>query len=400
MTTSDAPANSNAAPLTPDTVIGGYRIIRQLANGGMGVVYEASHTILPRRAALKVMHRELLAADDSCQRLLQEACILERFQHPGVVEIYDCGNLPDGRPWIAMELVSGVTLASRISAGPRLPVDQVVRLMSRITEILVPAHALGIVHRDLKPDNILLEGAGVDRPRLIDWGIATQHLPGPRITLGNSTLGTPTYMAPEQARGLPVDGRCDIYALGILAYEVLTGDPPFLGATAVDVMMKHLTTLPRRIRQLRPDLSPFFAAVLEQMLAKEPEDRPTAPELLTALDYVASREASPRVGPAPVSQTAFDELGPIAGSTPANDVAVTSAGAPDHADGADDDRDDDDDDGDAGAYAELVVDDAPMLGAPRWTPQHLVATDRPGGRTPITPRTQTDAIAGEVDTDA
>ena len=389
MTMSDGPASPGAPPLKPDERIGNYRLVRQLANGGMGAVYEAVHTILPRRAALKVMHRELLAVDGSARRLLQEASILETFHHPGVVRVHDCGTLPDGRPWLAMELVHGVTLSSRLARLGPMTVAQVLTLLDAIAEVLVVAHARGIVHRDLKPDNILVDGGGTVPLRVIDWGIACQDLPGPRLTFGDTTLGTPSYMAPEQARGLRVDGRCDIYALGVLAFEALIGEVPFVGTSAVDVMTQHLTTPPPPLQRLRPDVPAFLAALVAQMLAKEPDDRPTARQLRELLAAFEAAEPYEELvisadGPA----VPCDELGPI--------VAAPSL------------ADDDDN-----AYLELTVLDEPVapagardatperlrLRTPRWTPPGPV-TPHPHVRRAVTPRSSSDAVAGEVDHDS
>ena len=386
MMSHDRPAPSPAPVPVRDERVGGYLLIRQLANGGMAVVYEAAHTVLPRRAALKVLHRDLLAVDGSAERLLQEACILETFRHPGVVQVYDSGVLPDGRPWLAMELVTGATLATRLArSGPITPGD-LVDLLRAIAEVLAAAHDHGVVHRDLKPENVLVEGPGFTRVRLIDWGIAWREPVGASAGTGDTTLGTPTYMAPEQARGLRVDGRCDVYALGIVAYEALTGAPPFSGTGAVDVMMKQLTATPQPLRELRPDLPRPLIALCEQMLAKDPRDRPTAAALVETLTALAEQDYDElRVE----EDGACDELGPIGalGATVADDYDELTV---------EDDEDEDED-------ADATDDEEPILlelrlGQPRWTPQGLVASARPVLRV-VRPGPR-DEAAGEIDTDA
>src|SRR5579862_7115339 len=178
--------------LQPDTRVGSYRLVRQIGRGGMGTVFEARHTVLPRRAAIKVMHAELRHQPGMATRVVQEAAIIEDIRHPGIVRVYECNLLPDHRPWIAMELVDGETLAARL-IHTTLTTNEAAKLLSGVADVLAATHARGVVHRDLKPDNLILTPADRDYPlRLIDWGVARLG-PFGRITVEGTTPGTPIY---------------------------------------------------------------------------------------------------------------------------------------------------------------------------------------------------------------
>jgi len=290
-----------ATEFEPGAAVGSYRVHHLLAQGGMAMVYDAAHRILPRRVALKVMHQHLLDRPEAAQRLLQEACILEAFAHPGAVRVFDCGVLPDRRPWIAMEYVGGESLAALFARAGALPIATVVGLMTAIADVIAAADRAGIVHRDLKPENVLVVDPAGGEVRVIDWGIA-HHPVGPRLTLENLSLGTPTYIAPEQALGRPVDGRADVYALGVIAYEAVVGRPPFASDHALAMVLKHLLEAPPPVRAQRPDVPCCLAALIEAMLAKDPEHRPTARE-------VRARLAPLQAGAAPVACDHDDALG-------------------------------------------------------------------------------------------
>ncbi|HSD87965.1 MAG TPA: serine/threonine-protein kinase [Kofleriaceae bacterium] len=267
-----------AAELGPDAVVGSYRLVRELGRGGMGVVYEARHVVLPRRAAIKVMHAELRKQPGMATRVVQEASILEDIRHPGVVRVYECALHPDRRPYIAMELVEGETLANRLAhQGPLAPLE-VTTLLAEICDVLASVHARGVVHRDLKPDNILLTPCDRDFPlRLIDWGVARLGPIG-RLTLDGLTPGTPIYMSPEQAMGRNIAAPCDIYSLGVIAYELLTGHPPFDGRTLAEVVSMHLTSDPVPLQEAS-STPPELASLVHRMLDKDSSVRPGAIEI-------------------------------------------------------------------------------------------------------------------------
>jgi len=258
----------------------------------MAVVYEAKHVVLPRRAAIKVMHEDLQAQWAARERLLQEARILEQVQHPGLLRIYDVGTLDDGRPWLAIELVEGLNLAQRLAVHRTLEPMEVMTILDAVAAALDAAHRQGVVHRDLKPENIML-GRGLDgfAVKVIDWGIA--RVPddgGARLTNALLAPGTPLYMSPEQARGKAVDGRSDVYALGVIACEALTGQPPFDGECALDVVMQHLNDAPPTLRSRRPELAEELDRLVLSMLAKHVAARPTMTGLREQLAELAKEQ--------------------------------------------------------------------------------------------------------------
>jgi serine/threonine-protein kinase len=264
--------------LKPDAIVGSYRLVREIGRGGMGAVFEAQHTILPRRAAVKVMHAELRRQPGMATRMVREASILDDVRHPGVVRVYECSILPDQRPYIAMEFVRGETLATRLLRDAVLRPSEATALLAEVTDVLAAVHARGIVHRDLKPDNLILTPQDRAFPlRVIDWGVARLGPLG-RITLDGFTPGTPIYMSPEQAAGRHIGAPCDIYSLGVIAYEALSGQPPFDGRTLAEVVCMHLAGDPPSLRQCS-SAPPALCELVHRMLDKDPSVRPCAIEV-------------------------------------------------------------------------------------------------------------------------
>jgi len=244
----------------------------------MGTVYEAVHTILPRRAAVKVMHGELRRHPGMATRMVQEAAILDEVRHPGIVRVFECNVLADYRPWIAMELVEGETLASRLHYATKLSASEVATLVAEVADVLAVVHARAVVHRDLKPDNLLLTPSDRDFPlRVIDWGVARLG-PAGRLTLDGLTPGTPIYMSPEQATGRNIAAPCDIYSLGVIAYEALSGHPPFDGRTLAEVVCMHLASEPTPLRT-QTAAPATLCDLIHRMLHKDPSQRPGAIEI-------------------------------------------------------------------------------------------------------------------------
>jgi serine/threonine protein kinase len=208
-------------------------------------------------------------------RMVQEAAILDGLHHPGVVRVFDCGLLGDGRPWIAMELVTGDSLANRLARESQLAPAAVCTLLASIADVLATVHACGITHRDLKPDNVLFADVAEFPLRIIDWGVARLGRL-PRLTLPGITCGTPTYMSPEQATGTNIGAPCDIYSLGVIAYETLAGQPPFDGANLVEVVSAHLHGEAAPLSERCPTAPPALCALIHEMLRKVPSSRPTA----------------------------------------------------------------------------------------------------------------------------
>ncbi len=250
----------------------------------MGTVYRATHTILPRSAAIKVLHADMIGTHSAVERMLQEARILEALDHPTAIKVYDAGVLPDGRPWVAMELVEGQTLADHLLVNGRLNATEAAQIIRLLADALSRAHRDGVVHRDVKPDNIMLvPGTKGLEVKLLDWGIAhvNSMVLARRLTQQDYSPGTPCYMSPEQLRGEHVDGRSDTYALGVVAYEMLTGVPPFDGDNHIDVAIKTLHSPVPPLASHKVVVPREIEAVVLAMLAKHTVDRPSLDDVAT-----------------------------------------------------------------------------------------------------------------------
>lgn len=281
-----------SGPLHAGHLISAYRIEQLVGMGGMGWVYRARHELTARSAALKILREDQLACDRSVDRMMREATILASVAHPGLPRFYECGLLDDGRPWIAMELVGGVALIERMQRGP-LDADIVIDIVLSVAEVLAAAHTRGVTHRDLKPDNIILAPDDARFPiRVIDWGIA-HALAGARFTNMNEAIGTPTYMAPEQARGGKVGPHCDVYGLGVVAYQALTGRAPFLGASSVEILVQHLNRPAPALAPRCPDAPYGLVELVERMLAKNPDERPSSVEVWSSLSRLRAVRQTP-----------------------------------------------------------------------------------------------------------
>ncbi len=251
----------------------GYRLGEPLGRGGFAVVYAVTDEQLKRRIAVKVLRRELADVPGALERFRREAEAVARLRHPNIIPIYAVGSRED-LAYFLMPLIEGGSLADGLAREPRLAVAEVQRVLREAAAGLGAAHRAGIVHRDIKPDNILLEGPE-RRIVLTDFGIA-KALDGDTgpLTQTGAVIGTPHYMSPEQASGeRAVDHRSDIYSLGVVAYQMLTGQVPFNGATMAAVLVQHLTTDPPPISRSRPDCPPALAAAVARCLAKTPEER-------------------------------------------------------------------------------------------------------------------------------
>ncbi|WP_437331419.1 serine/threonine-protein kinase [Sorangium sp. So ce394] len=276
--------------LPAGAVVGGYLLDEVRLAGGFGVVHRAWPIGGGAAVALKVLHRELSLLPAMLRRFQQEAEVLARLRHPSIVEVRGVGALDDGRPYIAMEWVDGRTLAAELRARGALSPAEAVALLEEVCGALVAAHAIGVVHRDVKAQNVMIRpavgGGGARGVKLVDFGIAKllHPAPGARGERSSSViLGTPLTMAPEQILGGAVDARTDIYAIGLLAYQLVTAELPFQGADAVETEEMHLRAPPPRPSERAP-VSAAFDAVVRRCLAKEPADRyASVSELLAAL---------------------------------------------------------------------------------------------------------------------
>jgi tRNA A-37 threonylcarbamoyl transferase component Bud32 len=268
-----------------------YRIDAELGSGGMGVVYRATHTLIGKQTAIKVLRSQHARDEEAVQRFLQEARLASSIEHPHVVDLSDFGQLEDGRLYYVMELLEGRSLAAEIDLQGPLSPHRALRVALQVARGLGAAHAQGIVHRDLKPDNIFLcRGAGGDdHVKLFDFGIARAG--DSRLTRPGAVLGTPEYMPPEQTMGMAVDGRADLYALGVILFEMLAGKVPLSAADVMELFQMQLSTQPPTLAQVVPELASLTRtqALLDRLLAKRAEDRPNDAEAvqLAILDAIA-----------------------------------------------------------------------------------------------------------------
>src|ERR671932_218423 len=256
---------------------GRYRILRKLGSGGMANVYLAEDEDLGRRVAIKIMSDRYADDDTFSERFRREAKAAAALSHPNIVSIYDRGQA-NGTPYIAMEVIEGRSLKELVLSRGPLPVDQAVDFTKQILAALRFAHRNGIIHRDIKPHNILV--GSENRLKVTDFGIARAG--ASQMTEVGSIMGTAQYLSPEQAKGTPVDQRSDIYSLGIVLYELLTGEVPFKGDTPVEIAMRHLSTVPEPPSAKRADVPHDLDLVVMRALAKDPGDRYTSAEEMDA----------------------------------------------------------------------------------------------------------------------
>jgi len=276
------------AGLAPGDRAGPWIVEYELGRGGMGAVYAVVHEDIGKRAALKVLHR-LPVPSFNAERMLLEAKVVNQVGHPNIVDIFDTGHLADGRPFIVMERLDGQPLSHRATEAKILP-DQVIALLLQMCDALIAAHAAGIVHRDLKLDNVFLcdnpHDPSTPRVKILDWGIAKVIAHDVHHTIEGQLVGTPQYLSPEQARGAVVSVETDVYSLGVVAYELFLEQLPFEAETAAEVMMMHLRVAPPPPSDVWPDIPAPLEALLQQMLAKKPDQRPTMLEVAHRLEVV------------------------------------------------------------------------------------------------------------------
>ena len=287
-TTPPAP-NERSSLVLADALAGRYAIEREIARGGMSTVYLAHDLRHDRRVAVKVMRDEIAAAVGA-ERFIEEIRVTASLQHPHMLPLFDSGSV-GGLLWYVMPFVEGETLRARLTREGRLPVDEAVRIAREVADALAHAHAHGVVHRDVKPENILLQSG---HAVVADFGIALalEHAGGDRLTRTGLTLGTPQYMAPEQAAGeRALDARVDVYALGAVLYEMLAGEPPFSAGSRQAVLLRILHVSPTALATRRPDVTPALDAAVRRALEKRPDDRfPSAAAFAAA--FVGSPDRS------------------------------------------------------------------------------------------------------------
>jgi serine/threonine-protein kinase len=272
---------TSTGELVGSTLSERYLVTRKVGQGGMGAVYEATHTLIGKRVAVKVLLEKYAQREAIVTRLKQEAQLASSIRHEHIIDITDFGNTQDGRTFVVMEYLEGESLAELLARETKLPEQRILRIISQAASALAAAHDKGIVHRDIKPENVfLLKRKEQDFVKVLDFGISKslrasddENEP-PRLTQTGMVLGTPLYMSPEQARGDDdLDHRVDIYALGVIMYESATGHVPFVGNNYLSVISQVLNEDPKPLRELVPELSEEFEAIVSRTMAKDRNER-------------------------------------------------------------------------------------------------------------------------------
>jgi len=321
-------------------VVGKYRLLDVLGEGGMGIVYLAEHELIEKSVALKVLRREYSGKPELVQRFKQEAISASRIKHPNVLDVFDFGQLENGCFFLAMEYLQGHDLAAELASNTTVEPVRAVRLALQMCRALGAAHARGVVHRDMKPENIFLHTTedGDEIVKIVDFGIAqlrgredkkVEEMPKRRLTRTGVIFGTPEYMSPEQAAGRAADLRVDVYAMGVILYEMFTGAVPFTGESFMAVLSAHLTNPVTPLRTWVPDLaiSRDLEAAVMVALAKNPDDRyQSMSEFGQALHHTPEgRLAAPLAALLPIPKVTHDTFRPARGAATATSPQFATA---------------------------------------------------------------------------
>nr|MBA2303790.1 serine/threonine protein kinase [Acidobacteriota bacterium] len=276
------------------SAFGHYRVDARIGQGGMGDVFRAYDTRLNRPVAVKVM-RATAAASHQSHRFLREARAVSALNHPNMVVVHEIGETPDGEPFIVQEFIEGTTLRALLSEP--MPVERVVDVARQIARALCAAHAAGVVHRDVKPENIMIRGDGF--VKVLDFGLARLTTPGPDDLVTQTNLetavgvllGTPAYLSPEQAGGRAAGAEADVFSFGIVLYEMLTGRRPFVAASSLGVIAAILSEQPLPVSRVNPSTPRALSDLVQAMLEKSPEQRPTGRDVEQQLALLLSADA-------------------------------------------------------------------------------------------------------------
>ncbi|MCA9550784.1 MAG: protein kinase, partial [Myxococcales bacterium] len=332
---SEAPApKKRTDKLVGQLLAGKYKILKKIGEGGMGSVYIATQEPIDRKVAVKVLLGKLAEDEIAVKRFEQEARAISKMQHPNTVTIYDFGRTSedeDDRLYIVMEYLKGQTLTQVLRKDKVLAPARACKVVRQVCASLADAHATGIIHRDLKPDNIFLTEVGGDKDwvKVLDFGVAklADSEGAGTLTQTGMIFGTPKYMSPEQAEGRPIDYRADIYALGVVLYELLVGRPPFIADTPVGLLLKHISEPPPPFSKVRPDLQidPRLEAITMRALDKRPDAR----QQMVA-ELAAELEAFERIatGQVPAMFASGTYPAPVQGGLPTEVVPGTLPGSP------------------------------------------------------------------------
>jgi eukaryotic-like serine/threonine-protein kinase len=272
--------------------LGEYVVRERIGEGGMGIVYRGEQPLIGKQVAVKVLRAEVGEKSQHVERLLAEARAVNAIRHRGIIDIFSFGQTPDGRQYFVMEYLQGSALDAHLAQHGLLPLQEVLRLSDELLDALAAAHEAGVIHRDLKPNNLFLvrQPGGGSYVKVLDFGLAKQtsssHGNTPQTQQG-IVMGTPEYMAPEQACALPVTPKTDLYSFGVMLFQMLTGQLPFVARSSMEMLVQHVSQPAASPLGLRPELPPELATLVLKLLAKAPEERPSMAEVRAGLQRLA-----------------------------------------------------------------------------------------------------------------